>query len=575
MKRVLSILLLFVIAAQPYRVAVADNQFDLSTKSLEDDGDKISEAQERCRNISSLIIKKSFKLDCFTNYNHYGPTTKAARTSTSIKIANYNLLHPGTSKTLFKDYGIMAKIMNRYDIVAGLELLATVGRDEQNNKAVLAFIESAPEMLEKLSAEKSITAAPVKLSELSSKIDLITKDLKKSYDLYRAPGYLKVLQELKKLDPSWSLILSPRGDSAQIGSVEELTGFFYRANIATPAINPHCKEMMDDGAGTPVACFITLEQSFMGKDVVQHFARRPFMASFKIGAQQITLVTSHVVFTYSGDEEAEKDLMMKTFGVESYKDLGAGINAGNFARYAEVKNTLEFMDLYRKKYKDKKIMFLADMNLVSKNVFWPEVLKAFPGGELLIKEATTLSPTRITSGGVATNGVANDYDHFILEKSQFSTCSSGEVFNYYKEGIYSEIESRYIIRQEIVGFNKNLKLDENIDNLLGIGLRNDKTDLLDDGDILPDDPVIVKLDYPLTPAGQSKMDKFVGNFGKYLKSLQTVRRNEVVQDDFQLEERLEGLKRRVFLRQLTNPFYYRFMQEVLSDHFPISITCKF
>jgi hypothetical protein len=171
--------------------------------------------------------------------------------------------------------------------------------------------------------------------------------------------------------------------------------------------------------------------------------------------------------------------------------------------------------------------------------------------------------------------VANDYDHFILEKSQFSTCSKGEVFNYYKEGIYSEIENRYIIRQEIVGFNKNLKLNENIDNLLGIGLRNDKIDLLDEGDILPDDPVIVTLDYPLTPAGQSKMDKFVGNFGKYLNGLYTVRRNEVVQDDFQLEERLEGLKRRVFLRQLTNPFYYRFMQEVLSDHFPVSITCKF
>ncbi len=554
---------------------MADNQFDASTKSLEDDEDKISQAQERCRNISSLIIKRTFKLDCFTNYNHYGPTAKSVHSSQSIKIANYNLLHPGTSKALFKDYGLIAKIINRYDIVAGLELLATVGRDEQNNKTVLAFIESAPEMLEQLKIEKASTTAPAKIRELSSKIDRLTNHLKKSYDLYRAPGYLKILQELKKIDPSWSLILSPRGDSALIGSVEELTGFFYRANIATPAINPHCKEMMDRGAGTPVACFITLEQSFMGKDVVQHFARRPFMASFKVGAQQITLVTSHVVFTYSGGEEAERDLMMKTFGVQSYKELGPGINAGNFARFAEVKNTLEFMNLYRKRYQDKKIMLLADMNLVSNNVFWPEVLKAFPGGELLIKEATTLSPARQNSGGVATNGLANDYDHFILERSQFSNCSKGEVFNYYKEGIYSEIENRYIIRQEIVGFNKNLKLDESIDNLLGIGLRNDKTDLLDNGDILPDDPIIVKLDYPLTPAGQSKMDKFVGSFGKYLKNLHTVRRNEVVQDDFQLEERLESLKRRVFLRQLTNPFYYRFMQEVLSDHFPVSITCKF
>ena len=31
-----------------------------------------------------------------------------------------------------------------------------------------------------------------------------------------------------------------------------------------------------------------------------------------------------------------------------------------------------------------------------------------------------------------TNGLANDYDHFILDKSAFPGCDNGEVFNYYK-----------------------------------------------------------------------------------------------------------------------------------------------
>ena len=108
-------------------------------KSPENDLQKLSEYQDRCEAIKTLIINKKFPLDCYTNYNHYGPSTKSSTDKKVLKIANYNLLHPGTSKALFKDNVLIAKIMNRYDIVAGLELLGTVGRDEQNNKSVLLF----------------------------------------------------------------------------------------------------------------------------------------------------------------------------------------------------------------------------------------------------------------------------------------------------------------------------------------------------------------------------------------------------------------------------------------------------
>lgn len=506
------------------------------TKSLEDDEAKIAEAIERCETINKLLIKKSFPSGCFSNFHHYGSTSKIVKTSAQLKIANYNLLHPGTSKTMFKDYGIVAKIMNRYDIVAGLELLATVGRDEQNNKAVTAYLQTNPG-----------TAAAQKAAAL-----------------YRAPGYLKILLELKKLDASWSLILSPRGDSALIGSVEEMVGFYYRASVATPALNPHCKETAEEKSGTPVACFISLTKDFMGKDLVQHFARRPFMATFKSGSEKFSLITSHVVFTYSGDEEASIDLMKKTFGVESYKDLGvAGINSVNFARYAEVKNTLEFMSRYKTKYKDDKVIFMSDMNLVSNNPFWPEVLKSFPGSELWIDEASTISPTRYLSNKSETGGVANDYDHFILNPKSFPGCSKGEVYNYFKAPVFKEIESKYIIRKEVVGFhNKSFDLFNNEPIL--------------DGDIPPaDDPTTIKLEYPLTPAGQSKMDKFVSLYEKQLKQIFTIKRNEIVQDDTLMTEKVDGMRRRVFLRQLTNPFYHRYMQEVISDHFPASINCKF
>lgn len=549
------------------------------TKSLEDDASKIAQAQERCETIKMLIVEDEYKVNCFTNYNQYGPTSKSTHSSSTVKIANYNLLHPGTSKALFKDYALVAKIMNQYDIVSGLELLATVGRDEQNNRAVVAFLQDSPELLKKLQEQRAKLKDPAKIKEIDVKIVKLKSDTIKAYSLYRAPGYLRVLQELKKLDPSWALLLSPRGDSALAGSVEELVGFYYRASVATPVINPHCQEYAGEGAGLPVACFTNLTEDFMGRDLVQHFARRPFMASFKAGGSSFTLVSSHVVFTYSGDENAEKDLMKKTFGVENYKDLGTGINAANFARFAEVKNTLEFMDRYRKKYKDRKIMYLADMNLVSNNAFWPEILKAFPGGELLINEPTTLSPGRYSASKKETNGVANDYDHFVLSKEDFSNCDEGKVYNYYKENIYNDVESRYVIRKEVVGLsNKGFGLTQEVESLLGLSeleTLNEESPILD-GDIPPvDDPATIKLEYPLTPAGQSKMDKFSANFEKYLKGLETVKKDEVVADDFQIKERIEGLKRRVFLRQLTNPYYYRFMQEVLSDHFPVALTCKF
>lgn len=550
------------------------------TKSLDDDEDKISEQQTRCEIIKMLVVNKVYNVDCFKSYNHYGPTSisSSLKLKANVKIANYNLLHPGTSKTLFKDFGLIAKIINQYDIVSGLELLNTVGRDEQNNKSVVDFLENSPNLMDKLKLERSKLQDPKKINEINVKIAKLKNDTYKAYDLYRLPGYLKVLVELKKIDPSWSLVISPRGDSALVGSVEELTGFYYRASVALPTVNPHCKEYNEEASILPFACFINLTEEFMGRSLIEHFSRRPFMASFKVGSSKINLISSHVVFTYSGDEEAEKDLMRKTFGVDDYKKLGTGINGSNFARFAEVKNTIDFMERFKKKYNDKKIMFLADMNLVSKNAFWPQIFKSFPSYELLVSEASTVSPPKFLASGNETEGVANDYDHFILDKSVFSNCDNGSVYNYFKNNIFKDVEAKYIIRQEVVGF-KVKSLDDFLFNDLRVATipfaNQDDIGILE-GDIPPvEDPATIKLDYPITPAAQSKMDKFVSNVEKYFLSLKTIKKNEVVQEDFQIKERLDGLRRRVFLRQLTNPFYHRYMQEVLSDHFPAALTCQF
>jgi hypothetical protein len=222
------------------------------------------------------------------------------------------------------------------------------------------------------------------------------------------------------------------------------------------------------------------------------------------------------------------------------------------------------MNRFRKKYNDNNIMFVADTNLTANNAYWSEILKSFPGGSLLINEATTISPPRYSSDGKDTLGVASAYDHFVLDKSAFPSCDEGQVYNYYKSDIEADIEKVYMIRAP-----------------LQIPFRNKMFEPFDDGGVLvggdipsDDTPLPAKLDYPLTAAGQAKIDRWISLYTTQLNGTQTVKKNEVIADDFQVKERIDGFKRRVFMNQLTNAFFYRFYQEVLSDHFPVSITCK-
>jgi hypothetical protein len=544
------------------------------TKTAEDDRAKIQEYSRYCRDISSYLVRDEFQVECNSNYQHYGPTKKSLKPlGRSLRIAGYNLLHPGTSKALFKDYSLLAKIMNKFDIVSGLEILGTVGHDRANNENVLKLIHSAPALIANLVALKQRTRAPKQLKEIDAKIMKLTVDSNNASSLFRGPGYYKILMALKKIDPSWALILSPRGDSAIQGSVEEMVGFFYRANAVTPVMNPHCKEFKDLNGGVPYACIINVDSGFMGKNFTHSYSRRPFMGSFKSGSLKFSIVSMHVVFNFSGDEVAEKKLMNDVFNVDSASVLGTGINSSNFARFAEVKITLDFMDKFRNKYNEDNIMLVSDTNISGSNAFWPEVLKSFPGGSLLINQPTTISPVRYSGDGKETNGVASSYDHFVLDKSAFPSCDDGQVYNYYNSDIQADIENAYLVRDT----NRASPLNYFPVNSFKAGSITDPDDqTILDGDIPADeDPIPTKFDYQLSSLGKLKMDKLLNDYALKLSSLYTVKNNEIVSDDFQLNERIDGFGRRVLTNQLTNAFYYRFYQEILSDHFPVSISCKY
>ena len=135
---------------------------------------------------------------CFSNYIHYGPSSKTAKSNGVVRIAGYNLLHPGTSKALFKDYSLVAKIMNKYDVVAGLELLNTVGHEEDNNQSVLALLRGSPTMVTSLKTLRAKTKNEAKLKIIDAQLAKLVADTATAYSLYRAPGYFRAINFQEK-----------------------------------------------------------------------------------------------------------------------------------------------------------------------------------------------------------------------------------------------------------------------------------------------------------------------------------------------------------------------------------------
>lgn len=494
-------------------IALITANIAFASKSPSADRASIKKYQQQCRDIKKYVIKSSFSVGCYNNYHHYNSgamraySKTAAKKYKTVRIASYNLLHPGSSRSMYKDVKLMAKVINKWDLVVGLELLPIVGRDLKNNVKVLDYLSSG------ISASKS----------------------KKVEGLYRAPGYIQILKELRKLDKSWALVLSPRADAAKSGQVEEHVGFFYRGKRVKPKTNEHCNEYKTKGAGTAYACLPNFRKAFMGRETTNVFSRRPFLASFESGNFDFALLGSHVIYGSPSSKADMKKILMPAFKVSHYSSLGAGVTKASYARFAETAVTLEFMENYKFYYEEQDIIFAADFNLSPKNKFWSEVFENFPGGRLYQTAPTTVTLMR-TDNGKLTKGLSSSYDHFILDSMETDECagSTGKVrvgrLNTYTGDIGRYIDQNYIIRK--------------------------------------------KGTLTQTSAGKKKRTKRLSEFKKYLKSIYTIKNGSVQWDDYQYDERVKAYDTRLFASQLNSKTYYKTQQELLSDHMPITLNCS-
>lgn len=249
----------------------------------------------------------STRVDCNDLYHHYPPKSASPQKKSPnerLKIASFNAYRLGSAQTLFKDYSIVAKMLNRWDLIALSEM-------HPNQGDQLAF---------NLNLVKAMEAGTISQDQAEK--------------AYIPPGYLQLLRKLQSVDPSWGLIVSPVGQS----SIYELYGFLYRASKLAPSRSNYCQGYFNDLSqsgeftagldldqssgqrsffspqGSPVACLLRFrDQPF----AVEHFSKIPFLGSFEYRRQRISMISLHLRYRTPSFENDEANAVCG----EGCKDL--------------------------------------------------------------------------------------------------------------------------------------------------------------------------------------------------------------------------------------------------------------
>ncbi len=434
--------------------------------------------REQCISISDYHVKNlenPYQVECHYNYHHYNSTAytskysvpklreriKSGKVNPQVRLGGFNMLHPMNGKTRFKDLDLVAKVINtEFDVLAGIELIPVTMDEYKINNGLHEFI---------LEKQALIDSGKISLSEIKT----TKEDIKKAKAAYYIPGYVEILNKLRKLDDSWALILSPRAESAKPSDQKEFVGFYYRASKVRPTINDFCSLEKVERKGNLFGCipfFYDVDLFYKNgvkkskkaiekerkddeiyiansKEKSKAFSRRPFIASFKSLDFEFTMVASHVVFTSPSDPQLQAEVISPAFDkLSSYDQIKAykGVTKTNFARWAEVRLTLELVDYLKTAY-DQKVIYVADFNLEKDNPHWEEALEKFPGGEVYIDEKTSID---------SENGYASNYDHFVFNPNHVKECvqNDGTVKasiidvmaidqNYY---IYKYMQNKYV-----------------------------------------------------------------------------------------------------------------------------------
>lgn len=295
--------------------------------------------------------------------------------SDTVKLGSFNLFHLGDGLAFLKRMETVAEIMNQWDVVAAQELMPLPGRWAELNREVFNLINTPGY------DPNSASVRDWRVVE---------------------PGYLELLNALRKLDSSWSLMLQPSSDDFR----GELAGFFYRSRKVRVKEFDYCPK---SGARRNLGCSAQVPPAQR-----RLMSRNAFAVYFQAGSWDFIALTSHIRFRKS-DDPVERQEQSDEICQNYSGDGTCKINVNNVGRFYEVKAIADQFSKLTKK--DADVIFMGDFNLeiTPTNIpYWQAVLKGAKGFDVYQHENTTLS--------VPYDNLASNYDHIILNAESTSGC---------------------------------------------------------------------------------------------------------------------------------------------------------
>lgn len=487
---------------------------------------------ETCRQLKVFLDGNVGEVECQSEYQIYSKfvgdysPSKAKSLSGQVRIGAFNVFKPGATQTEYKDHQLVAAVINKWDVVAAVELTSNNGVSKRHNEGIVEYYTSR---LAQMTEQGQDMASAVTNNELAL--------IREQFDF---PGYIEVLKELQKLDASWSLLLSGKQEGSENSTVKELTGFYYRSSVVDLKPTQYCRDRY--GRNGKYGCLPVLDEKTFGRDVDGLFSRRPFVATFESGAFDFTLLSTHVIHNTPSDEELQKKILKNVFGVEDYKDIGPGVTQLKFARFAEVRLMAEFVEYLKKNYYEQDYIILGDFNLESSNNYWETFFEDFKGLELRIEGATSMALGKSLSDGTITHGTKSNYDHFLFSPVDTQNCAgegSAKIFNFIEGDFAKLINRRYRVRSNAKYYSTTREMEM----------------------------------YRLKAGGREKVALLVDDYLRSIQNKLTVKNGKLVQR-FDLEESKAEFYDRVIDSQLFDKTYYNYLKEVMSDHLPIYMNCS-
>ncbi len=487
---------------------------------------------ETCRRLKVFLAGSVGDIECRNEYQifskHVGNYEREAvkKKSKQVRIGAFNLFKPGATQTEYKDHRLVAEIMNDWDVIAAVELTSNNGMTKRHNDAIVEYYTNR--------------LAELQAQEIDENEKTTSNELALIREQYDFPGYILLLKELQKLDPTWSLLLSGKEEGSENATVKELTGYYYRSSTVKIKSTEYCRDRY--GKEGRFGCLPVLDEKTFGRDVEGLFSRRPFLSTFESGEFDFTLLSTHVIHNTPSDEDLQKKILKNVFGVDDYKDIGPGVTQLKFARFAEVRLMAEFVEYLKKNYYEQDYIILGDFNLESSNNYWETFFNDFKGLELRIEGATSMAVGKNLSDGTITHGTKSNYDHFLFDPKETSNCQgegAAKIFNFIEGDFAKKIERKYLVRSNAMYYSTTRESDM----------------------------------YRLKSGGKEKIDVLVDNYVHSIKNKLTVKSGKLV-PRFDIEESKKEFYDRVIDTQLFDKTYYSYLKEIISDHLPIYMNCS-